>query len=281
MLSVDDAEWLRATAVAEFARAGAPDPRAVDDYLVDATGAVYGLGNLAAMLGATPKRQRTDAVREHARIIVTAQHRTEPTTIDDVAHLVVARVMSSEVPGDGPDLAPGLVVRACIDYPESVSTLGSLEAFGGWAAVEPLALSNLRRLPVPTHKQSVAPGGGVVHMLWSDDLFGASRLLLLDELLSRLLQLERPAHGVLVAVPHRHLLVLHVVEDASVVTAMQSMVRVALAGLDAPGPVSPFVYYRDPAGILQQVSQIGEDGSVQISVTGAFADAMNGLGLTS
>ncbi len=249
------------------------------DHLVDTAGAVYGLGNLAALVAATPKRQRAALVREHATVIVTAQHRATPTTIEEISDIVYARVMSDEVVGDGLDLAPGLVVRACVDYPDSVATLSNLESFGGWAAVGPTALANLRRLPPPEHRTITARGGGVIHLLTCEDLFGASRLLLLDELFGSLLGIERPDYGVLVAVPHRHTVAVHIIEDATVVTALDAMVGLARSGEDAAGPVSPDVYYRDPSGVLQRVSRNEPDGSVQVEVSGLFEVAMSRIAL--
>lgn len=281
MLSVDDAEWLRGRAVQAFAAAGALAPTAAGDHVVGADGEVYGLGNLAAAVAATPGRERDEVVRDYARAVMTSLRRQEPASLAEIADIVVARVVDARSPGAGVDLAPGLAVRACVDYPETVATLTDLDRLGGWAAVGPVALANLARLPLPDHQPVPARGGGTVHLLSSEDMFGASRLLVLDDLLRRVLRTDPPAVGSLVAVPHRHLLAVHLLEDESVVPAMSALIGLARAGTDAAGPVSPEVYYRGPDGRLQQITMIGADGSVGVQVDGEFAAAMASLGLIS
>lgn len=289
-LTKEQADWLRGRLVTELARAGLPDARSAGDHVLAADGQVFGLANLAALVALLPRRRWAAQVRHHARSIVELQAFTEPTTLEEIAGIVTARVLaddpavhpSTDDPAaaePGPTLAQGLVVRACLHFPTHVSTLTDLAPFGGWSTVGPLAEANLRALPPPEHQQARVVEGGVVHLLSSGDLFGASRLLLLDELLPTLVGVERPAHGVLVAVPNRHLLALHVLDGPDVVGAMRLLMDLARAEHDGPGPVSPEVYYRSPDGILQQVTGAGDDGQARVVVTGAFAEAVRSLGV--
>jgi len=280
MLSVDDAEWLRACAVRAFAEAGAPTPRSAGDHLVDARGQVYGLGNLAVIVSLMPRSEREEVVREHARAVVAAGSRQSPQSLAEIQDIVIARVVAAGTPGEGPDLAPGLALRACIDYPETVATIYDLAPLGGWEAVGPVALANLARLPLPDHQAVDAGGGGTVHLLSSEDMFGASRLLLHDQLLAAL-GIGTLGYGTLVAVPHRHLLAVHVLADERVVTALNALVGLARSGADAAGPVSPEVYYRSPDGRLQQVTSTAADGGVAVQVDGAFSSAMAAARLIS
>lgn len=278
MLSVDDAEWLRGCALGAFIDAGAPAPRSAGDHLVDAQGQVYGLGNLAAIVALTPGPEREEVVRQHARVVVAANSRQSPQSLSEIQEIVVARVVASDAPGEGPDLAAGLALRACVDYPETVATLFDLAPLGGWAAVGPVALANLARLPLPDHQAVATRGGGTVHLLSSEDMFGASRLLQHDHLLAAF-GIPTPGFGTLVAVPHRHLLAVHVLEDENVVPALNALIGLARSGVDAAGPVSPEVYYRGPDGRLQQVTSTTADGAVAVDVDGAFSGAMAAAGL--
>ena len=134
-----------------------------------------------------------------------------------------------------------------------------------------MAWSNLRRLPAPARQDLHGDPDrqdGTVHVFTSEDFFGASRLLLLDELLAGP-GVERPAHGVLLVVPNRHLLAVHVLRGPGVVAAVDVLVRMA-AGEHAgrPGPVSPHVYFRAADGRTQQVTGVEDDGSTAVRVEG-------------
>lgn len=288
-LTVEQADWLRECAAREFALLGLPVTDQ-GDHLLAADGSGYGLGNLAVNLAHVPRGQWPDLVRRHARSLVGARSQSDPASLEELSRLVIARVLADgpdvQPPaGAGPDadpgpaIADGLVVRAAADYPEHVSILLDLSRFGGWQAVAPYALANLRALPLPEHQVLRADGGGDVHVFTSDDLFGASRLLALDDLLSAALRVERPDHGVLVAMPNRHLLAVHLLEGPHVVGALHTLISLARSQVDGPGPVSSEVYYRSPTGTLQRITGPGENGGYGVFVTGAFAAAMESLGL--
>jgi len=155
-----------------------------------------------------------------------------------------------------------------------------LAPLGGWAAVGPVAMANLSRLPLPDHEAVATRRGATVHLLSSEDMFGASRLLILDHLLGAL-RIPASPFGTLVAVPHRHLLAVHVLEGANVVPALDTLVALARSGVDAAGPVSPEVYFRATDGGLQRVTSTAADGTVTVEVDGAFSQAMAAAGLVT
>ncbi|MBT0994347.1 hypothetical protein KIN34_08620 [Cellulomonas sp. DKR-3] len=272
-----DADWLRAAAAEAFTRAGFVGVVVAPDHVRAADGARYGLANLAAQLALVERPDWAAVVRDHAQALRTAHARPAEERLSDVVDLLVARVLLEadlpEVdPAAGPSLGGGLCVRAAIDYPESVSTLfGS--RYGGWAALGDAAMAGLRRLPAPDHQLLEHQ----VHVLVAPDFFGASRLLLHDEVLDAVDARPRP-FGTLVAVPDRSALMVHVLQDATVVHALHLMARIARGRQETPGPLSPHVYYRSPDGTLQQVTRYEGDG-VQVHVEGAFADAMSAAGL--
>lgn len=140
--------------------------------------------------------------------------------------------------GAGPLLAPGL--RILMSRFAGSATVADLGA--EWATQGPTAVDALRRLPLPRHRELTSE----VHTFVADDVLGASRLLILDELLAALLHVERPSHGVLVIAPNRHLLAVHVLTRLDAVApALQLMSELALVEHRLAGPVSPWVYYRD------------------------------------
>lgn len=79
----------------------------------------------------------------------------------------------------------------------------------------------------------------LVVVLVSDSHFLASRLLALEALVGTV-----PPHGALVAVPHRHMLVVHAIYDATVLEAVNLMAPFAVAQFEeGPGSLSPHLYW--------------------------------------
>ena len=121
---------------------------------------------------------------------------------------------------------PGVVELAAIDYPSHVAELlgdEAVERLGGWPSIREAAMTNLRAL-APMHQDTIDADpereDAAVHVLTTDDFFGPSRVLILPEVLAGI-GIERPSHGVLVAVPNRHLLAAHVLTGPGVVAALQ------------------------------------------------------------
>ncbi|CAM5782927.1 hypothetical protein [Cellulomonas persica] len=268
-----DADWLRGVAAEAFAGIGVPGVAVRPDHLVDADGKEYGLTNLAAILAQQDRGQWQSVVDGHVASLALARERAG-ATYDEVADLLVARVMVEAdlprvVPAAGPQLGGGLCVRAAIDYPEAVSILYDDTRVGGWDVTGEAALAGLRTLPAPMHETLDHD----VHLFEAPDFFGASRVLVHDELLDSVGLTDRP-FGTLVVLPSRAFLAVHVLRDATVVHALHLMAQLGKAGETQPGTMSPHVYYRSTDGTLQQVTQYTDD-KVDVVVDGAFARAMH------
>lgn len=289
VLSRDDAARLVALTRQTFAEHGRETVPDGQGALVG-QGHVHGLSNLAATVSLVPRREWPGLVRRHVATMLEAHETVEPADLDEARDLLLVKLRAAhEIPSPrplyAPEVLPGVLAVAALDYPTHVSELLSderVEELGGWDAVREVAWSNLRRLPSPARQDLHGRpelDDSVVHVLTSDDFFGASRLLLLDEVLAGL-GVERPAHGVLLVVPNRHLLAVHVLRGPGVVAAVEVLVRMA-AGEHAgrPGPLSPHVFFRAPDGRTQQVTSTGPDGSTAVRVDGALADAFAALGL--
>jgi hypothetical protein len=158
-------------------------------------------------------------------------------------------------------IAPGLrqvtvtVRRGAVSGPVDPADLG------GWTQASRLGVEGLRRLRSPRHSALRTPTGARVDTFVSDDVFGASRLLVLDQLLADHLLVERPEHGLLLAVPNRHLLAVHLLESITAVpAALELLAELALVEHRIAGPVSPWVYYRSPSGQLSLLTSVEGDG---------------------
>ncbi len=176
------------------------------------------------------------------------------------------------------DLAPDLRVLASVDNPQTVETLTTserLRPFGGWAGAYPRLLDNLRALPAPHH---VVQDRIHVWISADDDFYGATRVLILEELLAKV---DDPfsEYGVLVVMPTRNLLgalVIRSFEDT--VTGVSRLLNYA-AGQFAqrPGPLVPHVYYQASANATLQQLTYPTDDKVQVHVTGAFETMISRL----
>lgn len=72
------------------------------------------------------------------------------------------------------------------------------------------------------------------------------------------------------SVPNRHQVVWHIIEDATVVAAVNGMARFAAMGYsDSPGPVSPHVFWWNGTG-YEQLTQVSGDGGLTVRVSPGF-----------
>jgi len=290
MLTVDEAAWLAAlvrTAFAEHGRETTPDGSGG----LRGDGRTYRLHSLAAHVVAVPRRAWPEVARRHVHDMLAADRTPNPTSLDEVRDQVLLKLRSlADLPGEpppyAPEVLPGIVAVAAIDYPTHVSELldaDRLTPLGGWDAVRPVAMDNLRRLELPHVEDIVAQAGeptSVVHVMVADDFFGAARVCVLDQILASTLGVERPRHGVLVAVPNRHVMAVHVPGGPGLLPALNTLAALAAGeSVEAPGPISPFVYLLCPDGGIEQVTTRGEDGELVVDATGALADVMDALGV--
>lgn len=228
--------------------------------------------------------------------VMTAAPPSGPETLADVRDRIYPRILHRDMFGgteSGAEqaalaarrLTPELYLLPAVDEPETVRTVTNVDAYGGWDEIWPVAVANLRALPAPSHRR-IEPdrendGVGTVHLLEADDFFGATRILLIEEVLGALLgeAVDAP-HGMLVAMPGRQLLGVHVLgpDPAAMTGAMRTLVN--LARVDVAGALIDQVHYRSPDGALQRISRTDEGGGAAVTVEGAFAEALTRLGLT-
>ncbi|MDR2565102.1 MAG: hypothetical protein LBC97_03395 [Bifidobacteriaceae bacterium] len=292
-LTEADMGWLVERWVAGM-RAGGVTIRNVDSdgSLTGSNGRDYYLDNLAQTLAQLPRNEWEEAVAGAVRSSLVPFVKEGSLGPEELARSLYPRVtpldsftpeMMARADWYGPAVAPGLALRACLDTPESVQQVFSaktLAPLGGWDAVYPRLLENLRALrPAPAHTLSQVDGALEGIHSWEshlDDYFGATRVLLLDELLAEVGCAPGPA-GTLVSMPTRHSLMVHVLRDRqSLLKCLGAMVRVTprLYG-EGPGPVSPFVYHRPgPEFPWQQLNERAEDGRMAVMVRGRFAESL-------
>jgi uncharacterized protein YtpQ (UPF0354 family) len=138
-----------------------------------------------------------------------------------------------------------------------------------------IGLANLRRLN--DEVEHVQYDGAEIAAL-TGGMFTASRALVLDTVLRESLKVENPPFGCLVAMPARDLLLVHVLRDQTVGTALTMLVALATTLFQSrPGPVSPHVYYVTD-NEWQQVTD-HSTGEVRVQAVGSLCEAMQSLGV--
>ena len=141
------------------------------------------------------------------------------------------------------DVADDLCAVLCFDLPSNVVTVngGALQKWGCTAdEVWYQALANMRRTE-RTKVENIDVGGATLSTLTGDSFFIASNLLLLDDYLPAP---EELPWGALAAVPNRHTMVFHPIQDASALRAIDAMVVMANdMCADGPGSISPNLFW--------------------------------------
>ena len=261
-----------------------------DEFQVN--GKVLYLTNLRRFLQDVPHEHWQAEVTRWVSVMTSEPERGQGQGIDDVRDILLPRITHRDMFGSIEDsaaqaaqaarhLTPDLYLLPALDHPDRVETVTSLETYGGWEAIWPVAQANLRALPAPSHSLLDAPAemtpDAVVHLLETEDFFGATRVLILAETLSRALgqRVEAPL-GMIVAMPSRHILGVHVITSAAgVVGATELLSSVATA--DLPGPLSDLIHYVSPDGSLQPISSRGKNGLTSILAQGAFGEVLAAL----
>ncbi|UZN04184.1 hypothetical protein [Cellulomonas sp. S1-8] len=284
-LGVDDAAHLRTLAADTFARAGCPVV-VHDDHLAAADGRQFGLWNMAAMCHeAGPRSAWQDVVSRHAEQVLHPPPGPDELSADELLDIVVERLAAvDQLPeqfrarlGYATEVGEGLLRVLVADFPATVATLGDDDV--ARVGLERLQTAGRARLLAePTaYEQIELEGGALLEMLTGESVYVASKLLVLADVLRSLHGERAYPDGVLVGVPDRHSLMLHVPVDGGVVAALQSMAGgTAKIWSSAPGGVSPCVYWwRD--GTLTTVSRLTEQGRVAVEVHDELGAVLNRL----
>lgn len=288
--TVSQAQRFRALAQRTFAEAGAEVVLDGDD-LVASDGRRFGLWNLAALCNGAAKGERGWAglVQQHADTVLRATGMTTPAELsdDEVLARTYLRLMSTSNFTDeqragftyARDLAGDLIEVLALDSPETVTMLRDedVERVGA-EALHAAGLERLVREPYDSYELARGDGGERLHVVTGESVYVASKLLVLPDLLRRTTGDGEPPHGVLVAVPSRHQLAFHPVEDLAVVPSLQALVLGAAQGYaEDVGALSPYVFWWR-GGTLTQLSYLEEDGTWGVDATGDFGDVLRELG---
>lgn len=246
---------------------------------VDAEGREFGLWNVAALCADLNERDWPATIEGHVdRVLSSWDAPSGFIGLErDEAHFrAYSRLMDpAGVPrlDEHPhqEFAPGIVEVIALDKPDSIELFDAerVREFGGFAALRASGITNLGQLQVE-QVQHIDTGEARFDVLGGDSVFTASLALLMPGLAERLTGRRATEHGWLLCVPDRHQVAWHVIEDAGVLAAVNTMAGFATqAYATMPGPLSPHLYWWDGSS-YQQLTSIADDGRISITVGGRF-----------
>lgn len=287
-LDVDRAARLRALVREVFAEEGR-EVVVHSDHLEDDQGAKFGLWNLAAVCAEAEEKDWPDLVRGHVSGLLTPDDLDALTDAELLVSTYLRIIEAAQMPQPGwhPTadwVGDDTLVVLAIDRPGQVATPPESywDGRGGVEHWHKVGRTNLQEVLTSAdlqHERVEPPDGiGGFEVVMGESFFTASLALVLDDVRARFTPDQGTGHGVLVCVPFRHQLAWCPVEPGGpALVALDNLFGFAAAGFsDAPGPVSPHVYWVG-GGQWRQLTGVDEAGLGRIEVDEHLARV---LGLT-
>lgn len=282
-LTVEEAAHLRDLFAAHWpSEAGAITMHG--EYAETEGGAQLGLYNLSRAVRAVPREQWPQVVAGHISGLLGQESRPADGDLSDaeILALVKARVISSSYLPDthAPNftyrraIAEGLEAILMLDHPETTTAIpdeivNRFDAETLWSAAIAASIEE----PVDA-MQTIGEGTEAFQVAVGDSFFTSSRALDMPAALARFGAVSVP-HGVLFAVPTRHLLAFRVVDGPEAVHAVAGMQQFVQTVFDQqPGEISPHLYYWND-GLYELAASIDAEGRVNVDGNSAFFAAIN------
>lgn len=242
-------------------------------------GRVLGLDNLARRLQLFPRARWRELVRDQITTLLSITDLPESVAPETLRPKLEQAGTLGDLDYEPLELLPGLPAVLSAQLPGMTIQMGNLDLVGDRDEAYAAALDNLSSLPRPRHaRRRLDPRlpESWVEFLDADDSFGASRVLVLPDLLRRTLRQDFPASGVLVAVPTKFDLWIHLPVDESVIETSLLLAYDALTTCTSnPFPLSPCVYAVSPdmqAEVLVQPDRTG--ASINEEALGRLLEAL-------
>ena len=260
-LSVEHTRWLVAEAQRVLTDLGLTSTVVDGVSLTLADERTLGLDNLARTISRMPRRIWARAVRDQLSALAHARPERPPETVDLRVKLW-PKARADGFLGYKPlEPLPGIVAVVAAQGDRVSHEFGTLDLVGDRDEAYDHALTNLAGLSRPRHaRRRVDPHirSSWVEFLDSNDAYGAARVTVLPEIIRRVLRTDFPAHGVLVAVPTKFELWVHVPVDDDVIRTALAMSRLARRAFVAePYPISPNVFLVSPD--MHATTLVGSD----------------------
>ncbi len=255
-------------------------PYEMGDGVVRRTGGEpqeYGVINLAQICNQAPREKWPALVTDHFDRI--ERSRSEADGLDDLGReferarpLLKVRLYPSDFPTPpgavSRMLAPGLVAALVYDLPTAIALVPAdhIKAWGRPTDdLFSVGLDNVRA-EGPITPQATDVGGATIHAMLGSSFFVASRALLLEGIV------KATPFGAAVAIPHRHAVLYHAIEDRRAVAAIQAMLPAAFGMFqEGPGSVTPNLYWWRPSGFTHLPARVTAK-SIEFAPPSEFVD---------
>ncbi|HET7690919.1 MAG TPA: hypothetical protein VFK41_11090 [Nocardioidaceae bacterium] len=256
------------------------------DHVVDDSGGQFGLWNLAALCATEPTSQWRRLVEGHVQRITAEQPDLDDLTDDELRSSIYLRLVeANSLPDRGfypsaRDIGEHLVELLSVDLPEMITTPPeeALAKRGDLELLKAQGLDNLRSVlqqPEVEVQHIQERGSGRFAVATGESFFTASLSLILPEAMAHFTDERDLGRGVLLVVPFRHQLAYHVIDGSDGAAALNNLFRWAMLGFgDAPGPLSPHVYWVR-GGHWEQITRFDEEGRPCIDVSEELAEALD------
>jgi hypothetical protein len=258
-----------------------PGTSGVDTVLVDDTGQQFPLQNLiSALVSVSPQ---TDEFHErligHVDAVVEGMAGPPITELsdEDWEQRVRIRLLPESARVDLPanyaqQVVPGLIAVLCIDSPRSVAFVADPHLEGrNVRALFDAGFRSVMAEPVDENEE-IAPG---IRVIAGSSMFIATKMIGIRSLIGSVIP-DAP-FGVIIGVPHRHLIVVHVLTGAASAPVIGQLAGIvaAQANDEAPGgPLSNAVYYwRDD--VFEPIGGPDETGKIHIWPTDRLMTVLN------
>lgn len=244
-----DTRWLVAEAQRVLAHLGQSSSVLDGIALEVEDGRTVGLDNLARAISRMPRKRWAHAVRDQLTTLQAVRPDRPPAKQDLRVKLWPKERADDLLEYDALEPLPGLLAVVAAQGNGYSQEFGRLDLVGDRDEAYDIALGNVAALPRPRHtRRRIHPRlpSSWVEFLDSPDAYGAARVTVLPALL-RKLRIDFPPHGVLVAVPTKFELWVHVPVDEHVLDTAVAMSWVALRTFaEEPYPISPDVFLVTP-----------------------------------
>ena len=171
--------------------------------------------------------------------------------------------------------AESVIAVAVLDLPTSVQTITADDIERWGVSVDEVfaaALANTRG-EGPTDRDSAEVAEGVtIDVLFGDSFFTTTAVSWLGELV------EIGERGALVAIPHRHMILVHPITDAGAVQAVGHMIAMARRFyVEGPGSLSQHLYWWRGGELVWQPASVDDEGHIEFHPTDEFMLALESL----
>lgn len=253
----------------------------------DGSDVTVGLVDLAQLVGRLPRKEWPNIVKSHVENSLASEREVRELERDAVDFAKVSdrlklRLYPEAAAVDLSDARvttsrplEGTVAQLVFDLPSSVVPVRPPHV-ARWSKslgeLEKVALDNVAAAAEVRRDKLDMQGGGKLETIMSDHFFGATHALLLARHLK-----GTPEHGALVALPNRHTVLFHVIEDMTVVTAVNTLVVLAQKYFAlGPGSITDQIYWWHAGGFTRLPSAI-RAGKLEFRPPSEFVRTLNAL----